>query len=198
MRAVVLGAGSWGTAFAWLLHDRGHAVVLACRDPEQARAIGETGHNPRYSTTADLRGIAATPVDEAPYADADVVVVSVPSRVFHDVVEASPGEAPILSLTKGLDPTTGARLSEAVHGRGYALLSGPTMAEEVVAGLPTAGVIASEDAALGLELQHAINSPTFRLYLNDDLIGVELCAAASAITFFAAAHSSTPSRSSLR
>ena len=70
-----LGCGSWGTAFAWLLHDRGHEVVLACRDPEQARVIGETGRNPRYSTTADLRGIARHAVDDAPYADADVVVV---------------------------------------------------------------------------------------------------------------------------
>jgi len=112
--------------------------------------------------------------------------MSVPSSVFHEVVEAIPGEAPILSLTKGLDPTTGARLSEAVQGRGYALLSGPNMAEEVVAGLPTAGVIACEDAALGLELQHAINSPTFRLYLNDDLLGVELCAAAKNVIALAA------------
>ena len=186
MRAVVVGAGSWGTAFAWLLHDRGHAVWLASRDPEQAAAIRETGRNPRYSTTADLSGITATTVAEAPYDEADVVVVSVPSRVFHDVVEAIPGHAPILSLTKGLDPTTGARLSEAVQGRGYALLSGPNMAEEVVAGLPTAGVIACEDGALGLELQHAINSPTFRLYLNDDLLGVELCAAAKNVIALAA------------
>jgi glycerol-3-phosphate dehydrogenase (NAD(P)+) len=186
VRAVVLGAGSWGTAFAWLLHDRGHEVALACRSADQARAIRETGRNPRYSTTADLRGIEATTVAEAPYAEADVVVVSVPSRVFHEVVEAIPGDAPILSLTKGLDPTTGARLSEAVQGRGYALLSGPNMAEEVIAGLPTAGVIACEDAALGLELQHAINSPTFRLYLNDDLLGVELCAAAKNVIALAA------------
>ena len=58
MRAIVVGCGSWGTAFAWLLHDRGPRGRLACRDAEQARAIGETGRNPRYSTTADLRGIA--------------------------------------------------------------------------------------------------------------------------------------------
>ena len=186
MRAVVLGAGSWGTAFAWLLHDRGHDVWLACRDAEQARVIGETGRNPRYSTTADLRGIATTTTSASPYGASATVVAAIPSRVFHAVVEAIPGETPILSLTKGLDPTTGARLSEAVHGRGYALLSGPNMAEEVVAGLPTAGVIACEDAALGLELQHAINSPTFRLYLNDDLLGVELCAAAKNVIALAA------------
>jgi glycerol-3-phosphate dehydrogenase (NAD(P)+) len=186
MRAVVVGCGSWGTAFAWLLKERGHEVTLVCRDPAQARAIRETGRNPRYSTTADLVGVAAVLHEEAPYEDADVIVVAVPSRVFHEVVETISGTAPILSLTKGLDPTTGERLSRAVTGRAYALLSGPNMAEEVIDGLPTAAVIASEDAELAARLQHAINSPTFRIYLNDDLLGVELCAAAKNVIALAA------------
>jgi glycerol-3-phosphate dehydrogenase (NAD(P)+) len=186
MNVVVVGCGSWGTAFAWLLKDRGHEVTIVCRDPEQIRAIRETGRNPRYSTTADLAGVGAAAHDEAPYEDADVVVVAVPSRVFHEVVESIPGTAPILSLTKGLDPTTGERLSRAVTGRGYALLSGPNMAEEVIDGLPTAAVIASESAELAAQLQHAINSPTFRIYLNDDLLGVELCAAAKNVIALAA------------
>jgi glycerol-3-phosphate dehydrogenase (NAD(P)+) len=186
VRLVVVGAGSWGTAFAWLLKERGHDVVLACRDPEQARAIRETGRNPRYSPSADLRGIDATETGEAPYGEADAIVVSVPSRVFHDVVGALPGDSPILSLTKGLDPSTGERLSLAVGGRPYALLSGPNMAEEVIAGLPTAAVIASEDAGLAHLLQHAVNSPTFRVYRSDDLIGVELCAAAKNVIGLAA------------
>ena len=186
MRAVVVGCGSWGTAFAWLLKERGHEVTLVCRDPAQARAIRETGRNPRYSTTADLVGVAAVLHEEAPYEDADVIVVAVPSRVFHEVVETISGTAPILSLTKGLDPTTGERLSRAVTGRAYALLSGPNMAEEVIDGLPTAAVIASEDAELATRLQHAINSPTFRIYLNDDLLGVELCAAAKNVIALAA------------
>src|SRR5690349_7741025 len=107
MRAVVVGAGSWGSAFACLLRDRGHEVTLGCRDPEQARAIAETGRNPRYLRSADLSGIAAAVVAEAPVAEADVVAVSVPSRAFGEVVGALPGDAPVLSLTKGLDPATG-------------------------------------------------------------------------------------------
>ena len=107
MRAVVVGAGSWGSAFACLLRDRGHEVTLACRDPEQARAIAETGRNPRYLQSADLSGIAAAPIPEAPVGEADVVAVCVPSRAFADVVAALPGAAPVLSLTKGLDPATG-------------------------------------------------------------------------------------------
>src|SRR5579859_382078 len=107
MRAVVVGAGSWGSAFARLLRDRGHDVTLACRDPEQAHAINETGRNPRYLQSADLSGIAAVVIPDAPVAEADVVAVSVPSRAFGEVVAALPGGSPVLSLTKGLDPATG-------------------------------------------------------------------------------------------
>ena len=186
MRIVVVGGGSWGTAFSRLLADRGHGVTLACRDREQAQAINETGRNPRYLGIVDLRGIPAAPLAEAPLAEADVVVVALPSRAFGAVVRGLPGTAPILSLTKGLDPTTGKRLSTLVRDRPVAVLSGPNMAEEVAEGLPTAAAIASEDAALAAELQHAINSLVFRVYVNDDLVGVELCAAAKNVIGLAA------------
>ncbi|MDX6469573.1 MAG: glycerol-3-phosphate dehydrogenase, partial [Gaiellaceae bacterium] len=83
-------------------------------------------------------------------------------------------------------PGTGERLSTLVRGRSVAVLSGPNMAEEVVAGLPGLTVIASEDAELARRLQEAINSNVFRVYLNDDLIGVELCAAAKNVIALAA------------
>jgi glycerol-3-phosphate dehydrogenase (NAD(P)+) len=84
----------------------------------------------------------------------------------------------VLSLTKGLDPTTGARLSTLVTARPVGVLSGPNLAEEIVRGLPAAAVIASEDEALAEKLQQAINSLVFRIYVNPDVVGVELCAAA--------------------
>src|SRR6185437_13698890 len=105
-------------------------------------------------------------------------VLAVPSSAYADVAAALPGSAPVLSLTKGLDPATGERLSTRVQGRSVAVLSGPNMAEEVAAGLPSATVIASDDRDLAEELQHAINSLVLRVYVNDDLVGVELCAAA--------------------
>ncbi len=186
MRAVVVGAGSWGSAFARLLRDRGHEVTLACRDPEQARVIAETGRNPRYLQSADLSGIAAATIAGAPVAEADVVAVAVPSRAFGEVVAALPGPAPVLSLTKGLDPVTGSLLHTLVEGRPVAVLSGPTFAAEIVAGLPCATVIASRDEELAERLQREINSSLFRVYVNTDLTGVEFCGAAKNVIALAA------------
>ena len=186
MRIVIVGGGSWGTAFAQILRHREHDITLACRDAEQARTIVETGHNPRYLPQVDLRGVAATTVERAPIADAELVVVALPSAAYAAVVERLPGTAPILSLTKGLDPATGERLSTLVRGRPVAVLSGPNIAEEIARDLPAAAVISSEDAQLSLDLQAAINSPTFRVYVNDDLVGVELCAAAKNVIALAA------------
>src|SRR5438445_6643609 len=186
MRIFVVGGGSWGTAFSALLRDRGHQVTLGCRDNEQARTITATGHNPRYLQTVNLRGVHAMPLDGAPLEEAELIVLAVPSRAFADVAAALPGDAPILSLAKGLDPATGERLSTRVQGRPVAVLSGPNMAEEIAAGLPTAAVIASEDGFLAGQLQHALSSTLFRAYVNADVVGVELCAAAKNVIALAA------------
>ena len=186
MKVVVVGGGSWGSAFSALLRDRGHDVTLACRDGEQAAAIAATGRNPRYVPDADLTGIASTTMDSAPIADAELVVLALPSRAFGEVASSLPGDAPVLSLTKGLDPATGERLSTLVRGRSVAVLSGPNIAEEIVRGLPAAAVVASDDDTLAVRLQLAVNSATFRIYVNDDVVGVELCAAAKNVIALAA------------
>lgn len=186
MRTVVVGGGSWGSVFAALLAERGHEVTLACRDPMQALAIAETGRNPRYVRDADLFGVSATTVEDAPVAEAELVCLAVPSRAFGEVARALPGTAPVLSLAKGLDPSTGQRLSTAVRGRPVAVLSGPNHAEEIAAGLPAAAVIASKDEELGLRLQKELMSPRFRVYVNTDVVGVELCAATKNVIALAA------------
>jgi glycerol-3-phosphate dehydrogenase (NAD(P)+) len=179
----VVGGGSWGTAFSRLLADRGHQVTLVCRDSKQAAAIAESGRNPRYLTTVDLRDVTAA--SDAP-SDADVYVLAVPSRAFAQVVASLPPGGAALSLTKGLDPASGERLSTLVRDRPVAVLSGPNMAEEIAEGLPSAAVIASEDQELAVELQLAINSTVFRVYVNPDVTGVELCAAAKNVIGLAA------------
>ena len=114
------------------------------------------------------------------------MVVAVPSSAFAEVVRALPGDCPVLSLTKGLDPTHLATSLHARRGRPVACLSGPNFAEEIAAGLPAATVIASEDEALAVRLQDAINSPTFRVYVNTDIVGVEFCGAAKNVMALAA------------
>ena len=158
MRVVVVGAGAWGTAFSKVLRERGHDVFVARR---------------------------AT-IDDAPYEEADLVVLAVPSHSFREAVARARGKAPVLSLSKGLDPESGERLSTLVQGRPIAVLSGPNMADEVTDGLPSVAVIASQDHALAERLQAAINSPIFRVYVQDDLVGVELCAAAKNVIALAA------------
>ena len=158
MRIAVVGNGAWGSAFAALLREREHEVALVGREPEGADEV------------------------EA----ADLIAVAVPSRAFRAVVEALPGRAPVLILTKGLDPATGERLSRVVGERPVAVLSGPNHAEEIAAGLPAAAVIASEDEALAAELQHAVISARFRVYVNPDVVGVELCAASKNVIALAA------------
>jgi glycerol-3-phosphate dehydrogenase (NAD(P)+) len=186
VRVVVVGGGSWGTCFACLLRDRGHEVMLACRDPEQVATIEASGRNPRYLTGADLRGVTPVTIERAPIVGSELAVLAVPSRALADVAASLAGAAPILILTKGLDPASGERLSTRVPGRPVAVLSGPNMAEEIAEGLPSATVIASDDRGLAERLQEAINSMVFRVYVNDDLVGVELCAAAKNVIALAA------------
>jgi glycerol-3-phosphate dehydrogenase (NAD(P)+) len=185
MRFLVVGAGSWGTAFTRVLLDRGHDVVLACRSPEQAEAIARTGWNPRYLQGVDISAAKTVALADAP-ADSDVVAAAVPSSAFAEVLGSLPGAAPVLCLAKGLDPEKGERLSTRVRGRSVAVLSGPNIAEEIAEGLPTAAVIASEDGYLAGQLQHALNSSLFRAYVNPDVVGVELCAAAKNVIALAA------------
>jgi glycerol-3-phosphate dehydrogenase (NAD(P)+) len=185
MRIAVVGAGSWGTAFARVLLDRDHDVTMAARNPAHAEAIRNHGRNPRYATDVDLAGANATTIDELAD-DYELFVLAVPSRAFSDVASRLPGRAPALSLTKGLDPATGDRLSLHVGDRPVAVLSGPNMAEEVARRLPTAAVIASDDGYLAGRLQHAVNSATLRVYVNPDVVGVELCAAAKNVIALAA------------
>jgi glycerol-3-phosphate dehydrogenase (NAD(P)+) len=158
MRAVVAGGGAWGTASTQLPPTPSHDVSVAARGA----------------------------LDDASYEEADLVVLAVPSHAFREVLSHVRGSAPVLSLTKGLDPETGERLSTLVRDRPVAVLSGPNMAEEVAAGLPGAAVIASEDEALAERLQEAVNSLTFRVYVQTDLVGVELCAAAKNVIALAA------------
>jgi glycerol-3-phosphate dehydrogenase (NAD(P)+) len=195
-RMGVVGAGSWGTAFANHLATRGIEVTLMARRPEQTAALRAHHRNPDYLTSLGLS--PQMRFDAYPSADLsgfDVVIVAVPSKAYRAVLrslrERLRPSVGILSLTKGVDPATGLRFSEVVREElaclqpAIAVLSGPNQAEEVALNQPTASVIASVDLGYARFLQDRIADENLRAYVNGDLIGVEFAAAVKNIVALA-------------
>lgn len=181
--AAVIGAGTWGTALAVQLGRSGMAVRLWARDPALARAIGGTRENRRYLPDIPLPESVVATADHLEALDGSgLVILAVPSHFLRNVLqpmaEAIPRGAVLLSATKGLEPSSALRMSELLGqvapGHPVAVLSGPSFAREVALGKPTALVVASTDAGVARSLQERLSAPTFRLYTNRDLVGVEI------------------------
>jgi glycerol-3-phosphate dehydrogenase (NAD(P)+) len=191
----VVGGGSWGTALAVHLARRGEAVSLWVRDPVRADEVAAGRRNERYLPGAVLApGVRVTASGREALAESDLVVVAVPSHGVADVMtrlapEISP-RAVVVSATKGLDPARGLRVSQVLAGllpgRPVAVLSGPSFAREVAAGLPTALVVAAEDEDVARRVQRRLASREFRLYTNRDVIGVEMAGALKNVMAIAA------------
>ena len=187
-RVAVVGAGSWGTAFADRLVARGLSVVLMARRHEQVESMRRHHRNPDYLASLDLSPFLE--YDAYPTADLSgfqLVVIAVPSKSYRRVLAGLAQRLTlgvgVLSLSKGVDPETHQRLSEVIVdelGRldpSIAVLSGPNQAEEVALGQPTASVIASADLDYARCLQELLSDESLRAYVNADLPGVELAAA---------------------
>ena len=179
----VLGAGSWGTALSVHLARLGHDVRLWGRDAALVARLSETRENSEYLPGVALATVAVTTSVEVAVDGATLVVVAVPSQglraVVHRAVGVAPLAVPFVSATKGLEHGTLYRMSqvladEAGPGRPVAVLSGPTFAAEVAAGLPTAVVVASTDAETARRVQREFRGPSVRLYGTDDIVGVEI------------------------
>lgn len=181
--AIVLGAGSWGTALAAMLAERGLAVQFWGRDEALMREIAVTRRNPRYLSELELpSGIVATSrMDEL--RPAELVVFVVPSKGIRAVAQqvrevglVRPNDV-IVSCTKGIELATGERMSEVIADclpqQRIAALSGPNHAEEIAQRLPSAAVVACADQALGVRLQDCFTLPWFRCYTSEDVTGVE-------------------------
>lgn len=191
----VIGAGSWGTALSVHLARLGGQVRLWARDPARAAAIAAAGRNERYLPDVPLpEAVRVMASGREVLAGAGLVVVAVPSHGLAEVMgglapEVAPG-AIIVSATKGLDPARGLRpsrvLAEVVPGRAVAVLSGPSFAREVAAGLPAALVVASEDDEVARRVQQRMASREFRLYTNGDVVGVEMAGALKNVVAIAA------------
>ena len=181
MEVCVLGAGSWGTAVAQLLAQGGTPARLWCRREEQARQIDASGRNPHYLKGLMLHPLVrATSRLEEALMEADRVVLAVPTQSIRPVLESLPvgtGPKHWLNLAKGLEIATGDLVHRVVGSLRpedpYAVLSGPSHAEEVALGLPTAVVAASRDPGEAAAWQDLLNGPRFRVYRGDDVVGAE-------------------------
>lgn len=187
MKIAVIGTGGWGTANAILLAKNGHSVTLWGRSEAQVALMRESRTNPQYLPNAEIPASIRLTADRAEaVADADIVAFASPSRFFGDVCRSFAGLLPdgamAVSLTKGFCEKTHRRmselLSEAVGTDRVAVLSGPSHAEEVSKGIPTAIVAASRHADVAKAVQVAWNGSTFRVYTSDDVVGVEVGGAA--------------------
>jgi glycerol-3-phosphate dehydrogenase (NAD(P)+) len=183
-RVAVLGAGSWGTAFAKVLADAGRDVVLWARRPEVAAAITHDRCNPEYLPGVPLPALAATTNAAAALDGADAVVLAVPSQTMRGNLTAwrplLPRGVTLVSLAKGVELGTLERMSEVVAevaevpSDQVAVVSGPNLAREIAVGEPTATVIACRDHDRAVALQQACLTGYFRSYTNTDVVGCEL------------------------
>lgn len=182
-RITVLGAGAWGTALALSLARRGgHELCLWAHSPAHARELAEGGENLRYlpgfvlpadvHVTADLR---------AAVHGAEVLLCVTPAQALREIMQEiadvlQPAQV-LLSASKGIEEKTFLRMSQIMREFGenpVATLGGPSFAQEVAAGLPTAITLAAEDEETARRLQEDFNSSSLRAYRNHDVVGTEL------------------------
>ncbi len=192
----VLGAGSWGTALAHLLRQKGCRVRLWARDAEVARRLQNDGENARYLPGISLSDIAITNSLLDVLNGANWVVSAVPCSALPQIARASSTrllpQAVVVSGTKGLHPESSLRASQTWARDGglaahrLVALSGPNLAREIVAGIPSSTVVASQNEDAANAAQKLFNTKTFRVYTNDDLLGVELGGALKNVVAIAA------------
>lgn len=202
-RIAILGGGGWGTALAIMFSrtHKPHEISLWVRAAVLAESIRRDRENKLYLPGHKLPDSVQVSHDAAAaLLGATVVVGAIPAAharsVYQRVLPHLTRGTPVVSATKGLEPTTHARMSELIFQNcqavwpddspRIAVLSGPSFAAEAAAGQPTAVVLASSDSALASELQEEFAAPNFRLYTKDDVLGVELAGAMKNVIAIAA------------
>lgn len=177
----VIGTGAWGTAIATLAARDGQQVVLLGRDPTKTAQLAQERRHPSLTGLALPASLVIT-ADPASIKSADLVLWAVPTQVTrslaHTLAPHLPSHAPMVSLSKGLEQGTMARVSQVLaselgNDRPYAAISGPSMADECAAGRPFCLVAAGPETLTAL-LVERLHSPRMRLYTSTDLVGVEL------------------------
>ena len=184
MGVSVVGAGAWGTALAKLVAEAGEEVTLWCREPDVASSIRDHRVNDAFLPEVELpKTLEATTVLGDAVEGRELIVISVPSQFLRSVVEALAAHAGrdqrFVSATKGIEEGTLLRMSEVVaealpFAPDVTVISGPSFAKEVSRGEPTAVVAASASEGSAAVVQERLATRAFRVYTNDDIVGVEL------------------------
>ncbi len=182
LKAGLLGGGSWGTTVAALIA-KNAPITLWARDSATVDEINSRHTNEKYLPGANLpKRLRATSDIEETVASMDVIVMGIPSQSFRSVLEQIRPHirpwVPVISLSKGLELSSGKRMTELINevlpGHPAGVLTGPNLAREIMAGFAAASVIAMEDEVIVTELQKLFHSGLFRVYTNHDVIGCEL------------------------
>jgi glycerol-3-phosphate dehydrogenase (NAD(P)+) len=182
-RIGIIGLTSWGLGIACTLAEAGAQVVIVARDPREARELVERRQHPRLPGADLPASVRVCSRDDPDFRGLRALLLAVPAQTIRDNVRAiapklDSGTA-VVSAAKGLEEPTHLRMSEVVaqelpSGQGIAVLSGPNLVPEIIAGMPAAAVLASRDGELAVELQALLSTPRLRLYTSHDVIGVEI------------------------
>jgi glycerol-3-phosphate dehydrogenase (NAD(P)+) len=192
-KVAVIGAGAWGTALAALAARAGREVVLCARSSAAAAQIAATRINPKLSGMTLQANIDVTD-DVARAAQADIILIATPAQSLRAAVAAlAPHLAkatPVIACAKGIERGTHKFMTEVIAEAAPdarpAILSGPSFAEDVARGLPTAVTLAAKEVGLASALAQALGSPSFRPYHTSDVRGVEIGGAAKNVLAIAA------------
>ncbi len=182
-RIAVLGDGGWGTTLAVLLSKKGYPVTLWSAFEDYTRLMIKTRFNPKFLPGIKIpQDIQITNNIKTALEDKEIVVLAVPSQYTRGVLKKIRGnfakKTVFLSVTKGIEIGSSKRISEIIHATlgpvRFAVLSGPTIAQEVAKGIPTTIVAASHDIRIRKTIQDVFSTERFRVYTNSDVVGVEL------------------------
>ncbi len=196
MKTAVIGAGAWGTTLAALLAAKGKDVIIWALEKELEESININHENSLYLKGITLpHNLIATNDFNSAISNSDLLLFAVPSqwmrstcRTFAQNIHS---EIPVITVTKGLEISTGTRMSEIIREElpgltKIAALSGPNLAPEIAAGKPAATVIASTDVNFAVQLQEHFQTSYFRPYTSNDITGLELCGAIKNVIAIAA------------
>ena len=181
-KIAVIGSGSWGVALAMLLHGNGHEVKIWSYSEEEAKIINEDKKCKFLPNVTIPEGLKCYTSLEETLKDTKIILIVTPSNVIRTTINNMlpfiNDDQVFVLCSKGMEKETQRVYTEVIKeicpNNMVSALSGPSHAEEVSEGIPTAVVISSEDDALSEKLQGVFMNPRFRVYINDDLLGVEM------------------------